>query len=443
MQPVIDFVEQNKDLLTDQEISKYQEWRSGNQDWRKTKINHPQGFVEFVESLVDQIYRKRKEGFYRDLHSKIDSPGSDDLFPQIDHQYFESVLKSVKSRSWKPLRDYWKKPSGALKKFESRFDPEKFLSFDDRNRIAEILNFSGEHKKAFRFQGCQIHAVKVQCKNDRCKPYPRPLFFQPLKCELRICPVCGFFYAKKVIPRIRKMILKKLDLSSKRRLMFLTLTKKKSPEILREKVPGFMGNDEVDVEVVSRIRKFGITPEGIKEFFVCVRKFINLFYPKKEKQGAVGVLEVGPSGNLHCHLLVYGNYYPKADLKQEWYRITGDSYILDVKEIKDVNKGVGEVSKYIYKPPTYFELEDYADYLLAITGIRRIHTFGIFYNFSSEISDKLKKQQICPYCGWSLEWLGMELGGWEWEGRPESVSEAFRRKRSGVSKFFEAGVCLN
>jgi len=443
MQSAIDFVELNEDLLTDQEISEFGKRRSTDLNWGKIWTGHPPEFVGFVESLVDQIYKRKKEGFYRGLYSRMDSAGPGDLFPQTDRQYFESVLKCVKSRSWKPLRDYWDRPSGALKEFESRFDPEKFLSFEDRNQIAELLTLSGEYKKAFRFAGCQKHAVKVQCKNDRCEPMPRALFFQPLKCELRICPVCGFFHAKKVIPRIKKMVLNKLDFSSKRRLMLLTLTKKKSPEVLRERVPGFMGNDQVDVEVVSQIRKFGITPEGIKEFFVCVRKFINLFYSKKEKQGAIGVLEVGPSGNLHCHLLVYGNYYPKADLKQEWYRITGDSYILDVKEIKDVNKGVGEVSKYIYKPPTYFELMDYVDYLLAISGVRRIHTFGIFYNFSSDVPAEPKEKQVCPYCGWTLEWIGMELGGWEWKGRPQSVSEAYRRKRSDVSKFFEAEVCLN
>ncbi len=56
--------------------------------------------------------------------------------------------------------------------------------------------------------------------------------------------------------------------------------------------------------------------------------------------------------------------------------------------------------KYISKPPNFVNLEQYAQYLNAIKGVRRLHRYGIFYGFKV-LQDKSIK---CPYCGGDLKY---------------------------------------
>ncbi len=52
----------------------------------------------------------------------------------------------------------------------------------------------------------------------------------------------------------------------------------------------------------------------------------------------------------HLHIILEGSYFPKELIKAEWYRVTGDSYVTDIRFVKDDAKVAGYVTKYVSKP---------------------------------------------------------------------------------------------
>ena len=52
----------------------------------------------------------------------------------------------------------------------------------------------------------------------------------------------------------------------------------------------------------------------------------------------------------HLHVIIHGRYFDKNLLKAEWYRVTGDSYITDIRLIDQDAKVAAYVTKYVAKP---------------------------------------------------------------------------------------------
>jgi hypothetical protein len=70
---------------------------------------------------------------------------------------------------------------------------------------------------------------------------------------------------------------------------------------------------------------------------------------KCEGAAAFRSLEFGSlTGNVHLHVIYYGPYRRQAELSKRWHKITGDSYITHIKQIKTAD-GVGDVAKYAVK----------------------------------------------------------------------------------------------
>lgn len=127
--------------------------------------------------------------------------------------------------------------------------------------------------------------------------------------------------------------------------------------------------------------------------------------------GLVAAFEFGPeNGNLHIHCIYYGRYIPQKELSREWLKLTDDSYVVDVRAVKqDPRKGMIETIKYI----TDFNkvnAEKLVDYFEALKGKRRIRTFGVFYGIN--FKDKNKEKPICEICGKS-SWISEEGLNWQ------------------------------
>jgi len=85
------------------------------------------------------------------------------------------------------------------------------------------------------------------------------------------------------------------------------------------------------------------------------------------------------SWHVHLHCLVHGSYYPHDELKAGWYRVTGDSYVVDVRLVKDHRTIARYVSKYISKPvdrETMHTTELIEELIVAYRGRRTCMTFG-------------------------------------------------------------------
>ena len=243
---------------------------------------------------------------------------------------------------------------------------------DWRRPIAQEMKAQGFDKQAERFCQCHKRVILVGCNTQSHEPIRIAM---PSRCENRICPVCGKVKSFRIRRKIRAMM-KGIPQVKGNRLMLLTLTKKSN------------GKD-------------GFTKESIKEFFGQVRKFMNRFYPAKSNSGGIVILEIGKDFNLHVHCVVFGPYIHQAVLSKVWNEITGDSKIVDIREIKNHKSATNYITKYVTKNT---ELEGPKEYVLIIKEmykLRAMRTYGIFYNFKV-----LKEPFTCPLCGESFHYQG-------------------------------------
>jgi hypothetical protein len=118
---------------------------------------------------------------------------------------------------------------------------------------------------------------------------------------------------------------------------------------------------------------------------------------RKHFKGGVSVNEVKGSF-LHSHCIVFGPYAPQDKLSQEWKTLTG-CQVVDIREIKQKTRDVvNYITKYIKKPYGYENNEEgralAIQFLQNFKGVRRIHSYGVFYNLPRE----KKPRWSCPYC---------------------------------------------
>lgn len=115
---------------------------------------------------------------------------------------------------------------------------------------------------------------------------------------------------------------------------------------------------------------------------------------KNYVDGGVAVVEIkrgSGSGEWHVHLhcLVVGRMIPWKPLSDAWYLATGDSFVVDLREVKGLERGVGYVCKYLGKgfdQSVFHSHDDLVECLGALTGRRMLIAFGDWYGAVSDAS---------------------------------------------------------
>ena len=228
--------------------------------------------------------------------------------------------------------------------------------------------------KARRLKNCRSKHRILMCKSCGQR------YITPSRCEIRICDYCSKKYAMRFRSKLMDFI-KNISIKNGKTFMFLTLTMRTSP------------NQKLSAIVLRKL-------------FKDARKLINKLYPKKNDCGAFAVLELGKHNNPHIHALVFGHYIPQADISKLWHKITGDSKIVDIRRVKNGKHSANYLTKYIFKPIHSDRTKELAKYLDLITGVRRIHTYGIFYGTFT-----LKKDPFpCPLCNGCLNYSMLDGG---------------------------------
>jgi len=86
----------------------------------------------------------------------------------------------------------------------------------------------------------------------------------------------------------------------------------------------------------------------------------------------------------HLHIVFQGNYVPHAQLRNEWLSVTGDSFIVDVRQVSRPDHAIGYVAKYASKAIGPSIWQDPAAFLAVIRGlegVRTLFTFGTWKGF--------------------------------------------------------------
>lgn len=103
----------------------------------------------------------------------------------------------------------------------------------------------------------------------------------------------------------------------------------------------------------------------------------------------------------HVHVLVEGKYLPQKVLRTEWLKITGDSYIVDVKFVRDPIAAAGYVAKYAGKAiaaNVWQNRSSLVEVITALAGRRTFNAFGSWrkLSLSRVASDDLEWTPIAP-----------------------------------------------
>jgi hypothetical protein len=206
------------------------------------------------------------------------------------------------------------------------------------------------------------------------------------KCELIICPYCSKIRGYKNQVKYKEVI---NYLSDNKKLLygysfkFITLTYKKYDNT------GF----------IDRIK--------------TSQKDIKNFYRRLKYQysgvGMIASMEISPNYLLHYHIIAYIPFIDQKELSDLWLDITGDSSIVYIKRIENLDETFQEVLKYATKLNKKL-LNNDNDLLVmiqgALKGSRRILVYGIFYAKIKFIIHKLKEYIKILMNGVKLKYIG-------------------------------------
>jgi hypothetical protein len=116
----------------------------------------------------------------------------------------------------------------------------------------------------------------------------------------------------------------------------------------------------------------------------CFRKLRQAPCWKRSVTGGIFFVEI--TRNLdtglwhpHLHTLVSGTYLPQQQLKSAWLKITGDSYIVDVRFVANPNAAASYVAKYASKScnaSVWAEPAALSEAMDALANRRTFQTFG-------------------------------------------------------------------
>ena len=192
-----------------------------------------------------------------------------------------------------------------------------------------------------------------------------------LKCSDRTCMICREKQYHRLLLSYRQF------LSSRSNLRLLTLTLSGRQNILPR----------------TRITRIRAHFKSLFRQPYYRSHLLGGFYSIEAKKTDIG-------WNVHIHILYQGDFIVHSKLKSDWYKITGDSYIVDIRKVYSSLIAFKYILKYLTKSPNCSSYEDTWRYNHIFRGVRLLSAFGTWYK-SSKPS---KLALICPKCG-SDSWI--------------------------------------
>ncbi len=238
-------------------------------------------------------------------------------------------------------------------------------------------------KGALRMRQCCSVFVTTTCGQHTVKSYPA------FRCKKLICPDCAADRANRLSRQTELKIAEAMQTNSGR-LCLLTLTIKNTPT--------YEGGLLKLKENFTKFKRSKVWREHIKGYF---GSFEHTFNPKTN------------DFHIHLHLIVLrGKFWSQPDISDAWRSVTGDSFIVDIRQIKDIHKGVKEVCKYIVKSVDLIKMPDekFREVVEMKKGTRMFISGGCFFNvkLDDDADDldegifsqfaELKAGDPCPFC---------------------------------------------
>lgn len=171
-------------------------------------------------------------------------------------------------------------------------------------------------KLSTRLRNCRTNAWFVQHKKTR------EIKVASSRCKLRWCPICRDVSRHIVTIAVEKW------LRSAAYPKMLTFTLKHSDDPLQLQIKTLYKSFQ---KVRRRSIMANAATGGIWFFQLKFNHTTEQWHP-------------------HIHCLVAGGYIPHKRLKEIWHAITGDSFIVDIRPVQDIDSASSEVARYATSP---------------------------------------------------------------------------------------------
>jgi hypothetical protein len=255
------------------------------------------------------------------------------------------------------------------------------------------------HNLVEKLERCCTEFRLLACENGhQWNPVPME------RCGYRLCPDCARWRQARAFHRVFPALQELQRRNPRDRMVLITLTAQSS-------------DDPLPV-VVKRFKKWFAKLRRTKDWQRSIRG------------AAVGfecVYHPGQGWHFHAHILASRMaWWDQADIAASWQRVSmGMGQIVDIRAVKDLQKGVAETLKYVMKPTNLLDwgAVQVAEFnALGRTKLRECYgeLRGLVGEIDGDGDDqiglepeevRLVEGQACPECGLALtaQWLSREV----------------------------------
>lgn len=210
---------------------------------------------------------------------------------------------------------------------------------------------------ALRADGRESNRPTADRLDDCCRyPYvhwsgaAQRLKIHAHRCMSRLCPTCGRIRAC----RLRNRIVAAVQKIDSPRLLTLTLRSSDAP---------------LDAQIRRLIK--------------CFANLRRAKVWKRTTSGGIYVIEVTFNAKRqqwhpHVHALIDGVFIPREELKDAWLHTTGDSDIIDIRQVRSRRQAAEYITQYTTKSQDASHVPDerIPEWAEATSGLRMASTFG-------------------------------------------------------------------
>jgi hypothetical protein len=261
------------------------------------------------------------------------------------------------------------------------------INYQTKRRLVGILERLGEIDLVERITLCGSKFSAVTCGKHIVQKRPYH------KCDFRLCPYCA--------PRRSSRILAK----------YLPMAAAFVRHSLSPVTP-------CHIVLTLKHRPGETLDQSRKRLLGAFKKLSKRSFWNKHFAGGIRAVETTAAKDgcwhTHLHVLAFRRSFFDVDLlRSEWLAVTGDSHVVRIDRVTDLQTGLREVVKYISKP---LDINSFSTHhikqFLEIKGARMFSAFGEFAEFCKnyEPSDNEKaavaggervdycEGDCCPIC---------------------------------------------
>ncbi len=154
------------------------------------------------------------------------------------------------------------------------------------------------------------------------------IYYQSNSCRLRWCPACAEARVNTIAHGCREIFKRRKE------VRLLTLTQKHNEGSLEEQTERMKKN-------IVRLRRCSRWREYVKGSI----GFLHYKWSRKSQ-----------GWHVHCHILLNGSYIPQGWLSKKWLAVTGDSYVVDVRRVRNLDSAISDATRYAGRPANLLEI---------------------------------------------------------------------------------------